>query len=72
MITIAEVRDGKIVVDAPDNLREGTRVRVELHSVCDQPLSRRTGGVWNGRVVIADDFDDLPDDIASAFGANTE
>jgi prevent-host-death family protein len=26
-------------------------------------------GVWRGRVHIADDFDELPDDIADAFGA---
>ena len=26
-------------------------------------------GVWRGRVHLADDFDELPDDIADAFGA---
>jgi prevent-host-death family protein len=26
-------------------------------------------GAWNGRVLIADDFDELPDDIADALGA---
>lgn len=26
-------------------------------------------GVWRGRVRIAEDFDELPDDIAEAFGA---
>ncbi len=26
-------------------------------------------GAWRGRVHIADDFDQLPDDIAKAFGA---
>jgi len=26
-------------------------------------------GVWRGQVHIADDFDELPDDIADAFGA---
>lgn len=26
-------------------------------------------GRWKGRVSIADDFDELPDDIAQAFGA---
>lgn len=25
-------------------------------------------GVWEGQVEIADDFDELPDDIAEAFG----
>lgn len=28
----------------------------------------RQGGQWKGRVRIADDFDTLPDDVASAFG----
>jgi prevent-host-death family protein len=26
-------------------------------------------GVWRGKVVIADDFDELPDDVADAFGS---
>jgi prevent-host-death family protein len=26
-------------------------------------------GIWRGRVQMADDFDELPDDIAEAFGA---
>jgi prevent-host-death family protein len=25
-------------------------------------------GVWRGKVQIADDFDELPDDVAEAFG----
>jgi prevent-host-death family protein len=29
----------------------------------------RKGGQWKGKVRIADDFDDLPEDLASAFGA---
>jgi prevent-host-death family protein len=33
--------------------------------------SPRSGGQWKGRVKIADDFDDLPDDIADAFGMST-
>jgi prevent-host-death family protein len=27
-------------------------------------------GVWRGRARIAEDFDELPDDIADAFGAS--
>lgn len=27
-------------------------------------------GAWRGQVLIADDFDELPDDIAEAFGAS--
>jgi prevent-host-death family protein len=26
-------------------------------------------GAWRGRVRVADDFDELPDDVADAFGA---
>jgi prevent-host-death family protein len=38
------------------------------------PVAKRTNflasisGVWRGQVWIADDFDELPDDIAEAFG----
>jgi prevent-host-death family protein len=28
-------------------------------------------GAWRGRVKIADDFDELPDDLAEALGART-
>jgi prevent-host-death family protein len=28
----------------------------------------RRGGQWKGKVRIAEDFDDLPDDIARSFG----
>ena len=30
----------------------------------------RTPGLWRGRVVIHDDFDELPDSIATAFGGH--
>jgi hypothetical protein len=26
------------------------------------------GGQWNGRIRLSDDFDDLPTDVAAAFG----
>ena len=29
----------------------------------------RVGGQWHGRVRIAEDFDELPSDIADAFGS---
>ena len=28
---------------------------------------RKLGGSWEGRVVIAEDFDELPEEILSAF-----
>lgn len=30
--------------------------------------SSRQGGQWRGKIHITDDFDSLPDDIASVFG----
>ncbi len=32
----------------------------------------RRPGVWKGQVVIADDFDDTPDDLVAAFGDDAE
>jgi prevent-host-death family protein len=40
-------------------------VRLEPIRADDSP---RQGGQWRGLVKIADDFDELPDDIAAAFG----
>lgn len=33
----------------------------------DQPGGRRTPGAWRGQISTADDFDVLPEEIASAF-----
>ena len=32
----------------------------------------RKGGQWKGKVRIAEDFDELPDDLARAFGIEPE
>lgn len=44
--------------------------------VAESPSSpgapRRQGGQLKGQIVIADDFDQLPGDIAEAFGAGDE
>jgi hypothetical protein len=45
--------------------------RVDLltpHQTASTPLQSRQGGQWKGQVVIAPDFDLLPDDIQEAFG----
>ncbi|MDF1554497.1 MAG: type II toxin-antitoxin system prevent-host-death family antitoxin [Deferrisomatales bacterium] len=34
----------------------------------DQRATPRTPGVLRGQIIIAEDFDDLPEDIAEAFG----
>ena len=32
---------------------------------------RQPGGSWQGKVRIADDFDELPEDLMAAFGGET-
>ena len=41
---------------------------VKLAPVPAAPSLSSVRGVWRGRVSIAEDFDELPDDIADAFG----
>jgi prevent-host-death family protein len=49
--------------------RNGTAV-ARLVPVVDEPRSLASvRGAWRGRVRMADDFDELPEDIAAAFGA---
>jgi prevent-host-death family protein len=41
-----------------------------LVPIVEEPRSLATiRGSWRGRIRISDDFDELPDDIAEAFGA---
>jgi prevent-host-death family protein len=43
---------------------------VRLVPIVEEPRSLASvRGTWRGRVRIADDFDELPEDIAEAFGA---
>jgi len=43
---------------------------VRLVPVVEEPRSLASvRGAWRGRVHMADDFDELPEDIAEAFGA---
>ena len=48
--------------------RNGTPV-VRLVPIVRKSSLAEAYGAMRGRVKIADDFDDLPDDIAEAFGA---
>ncbi len=42
---------------------------VKLSPVASTASLASVRGAWRGQVHMADDFDDLPDDIAEAFGA---
>jgi prevent-host-death family protein len=48
--------------------RNGTPV-ARLVPVASSASLQSVRGAWRGRVRIAEDFDELPDDIADAFGA---
>jgi prevent-host-death family protein len=47
--------------------RNGTPV-VRLVPIARTSSLARVRGAWRGRVRMADDFDELPEDIADAFG----
>ncbi len=71
MTVLGHVQNGAIVLDQPLHVPEGTMARVELLTSNQSgatPAQPRQGGQWKGRVVIAPDFDLLPDDIQEAFG----
>jgi prevent-host-death family protein len=48
--------------------RNGKAVARLVPIVEEQPSLSSVRGAWRGRVVMADDFDELPEDIAEAFG----
>jgi prevent-host-death family protein len=60
---IEEVEQGGEII-----IQRGGR-SVAVLSAYQRDKTPRQLGAWEGRVWIADDFDDLPDDIAEAFGA---
>jgi hypothetical protein len=68
MTVKGRVQNGIVILDEPDSLPEGAEVRVEVVAAAEKPAAQRRGGMWKGQVRIADDFDDLPDDLAAAFG----
>jgi prevent-host-death family protein len=47
--------------------RNGTPV-ARLVPVASSSSLQSVRGIWRGRVRIADDFDELPDDVADSFG----
>ncbi len=47
----------------------GEALRLLRQQESAKPVAKnRESGQWKGQVFIADDFDELPDDIAEAFG----
>ena len=73
MVIHGHIRGGVIIADEPAMLPDGAAVRIEVLADMATPPSTSTvktrqGGCWRGQVVIADDFDELPADMANAFG----
>jgi prevent-host-death family protein len=60
---IEEVEQGGEVI-----IQRGGRSVAVLTGYQRETAPRQLGG-WKGKVWIADDFDELPEDIAEAFGA---
>lgn len=60
---VARAESGEDIVIA----RNG-KPAVRLTPVADKPSFASIRGIWRGRVHMADDFDELPDEIAEAFG----
>ncbi len=48
--------------------RRGTPVARLVPVAEDKPSMLSIRGIYRGQITVADDFDELPDDIAEAFG----
>lgn len=70
MVQHGHVHNGLIIPEAPEKLPEGATVLIEvIEAGASIPAAKpRIGGIWKGKVRLADDFDELPPDIADAFG----
>lgn len=65
------VKNGVIILDEPATLPEGTEVRIEaVPHLPAESKPRRVGGQWAGKIWMADDFDEMPEDLREAFGMN--
>ncbi len=69
MIRTGHVHNRMVVPAKPLELPEGASVRIELLPMANTGKSNspRVGGIWKGQVQIAEDFDQLPDDLAEAM-----
>lgn len=71
MTLLGHVHNGVVVPDQPETLPEGATVRIEVVPAEQASVPpRRIGGVWKGQVHLSEDFDELPPDLAEAFGMN--
>lgn len=73
MVIRGYVRNGVVVPDETVLLPEGAEVHMEVvgqpsEKTAAAAVKRREGGWWKGRVSIVKDSDELPDDLAEAFG----
>ena len=70
LVQLGRVLNGVVVPEASENLPEEDTARIEVIEANTTPPTPkpRVGGIWKGRVRIADDFDELPPDIAKALG----
>lgn len=68
------VHNGVVVPNEPLMVPEGTHVTIEIANAktdkMDASFVPRQGGWLKGQVIIAPDFDELPDEIREAFGMN--
>ena len=65
------IHNGVVILDEAPPLPEGTPVRVEVIDTAqekDQGGARREGGQYAGRIWMAPDFDQWPDDLQEALG----
>ena len=72
MVVHGVVLNGVVVPNEPLTVPEGTHVTIEIAtfetSQSDSSTVPRQGGWLQGKVTIAPDFDELPDEIREAFG----
>lgn len=65
------IHNGVVVLDEAPQVPEGTPVRVEVIDGAqeqDRDAARRQGGQYAGRIWMAADFDQWPEDMQEALG----
>ncbi len=74
MVVQGVVHNGVVIPNEPLGVPEGTQVRIEITipeiDAIDESIAPRQGGWLKGQVIIAPDFDELPNEIRESFGMN--